>query len=57
MGIAGMERDVHGPATAVESATETVRTAARVLLPLTVSAAVTAGGALVFFAVITAVLG
>ncbi|WP_222920082.1 hypothetical protein [Natrinema sp. SYSU A 869] len=49
-----MAHDSHGPANA---ATETVQMAARVLLPLTISAAVTAGGVFVFFALVTAVLG
>ncbi|WP_226481034.1 hypothetical protein [Natrinema amylolyticum] len=52
-----MERDIHGPANAVTSTRETVQAAARVLLPLTISAAVTAGGVLLFFALVSVILG
>lgn len=51
-----MEQDIRVPANSVTSTIETVRTLGRVFLPLAIAAAITGGGLLVFFALVTAVV-
>lgn len=51
-----MKQALHDPPTAVTAAVSTVQKAGRFLLPFAIVAAITGGGLLVFFALVTAVI-
>lgn len=51
-----MEQVLHRPLNAVTSTVTTVQKAGRLLLPLAIAIAITGGGLLVFFALVSALL-
>ena len=52
----GMEQDVRAPADAVATTVTTAQRLGRLLVPLGIAAAITGGGLLVFFALVTGLL-
>lgn len=51
-----MEQDIQVPTNPVTSTVAAVRKAGRILLPLSIAAAITGGGLLVFFALVSAIV-
>ncbi|WP_254763004.1 hypothetical protein [Natrinema marinum] len=51
-----MAQEIHAPVSAITSTAATVRELGRLFVPLAIAAAVTGGGLLGFFAVVTAVV-